>query len=47
MAFMDDAMDPGMMAGLARLEREKELARRRYAGKSVAKRFRKIPGSRF
>ena len=39
MAFMDGAMDPGMMAGLARLEREKELARQRYARKKAMKKL--------
>jgi|GEM_PF-2104852 len=39
MAFMGGAMDPGMMAGLARLEREKELARQRYARKKALKKL--------
>jgi len=39
MAFMDGVIDPGMMAGLARLEREKELARQRYARKKALKKL--------
>ena len=39
MAFMGGAIDPGMMAGLARLEREKELARQRYARKKALKKL--------
>ena len=39
MAFMDGAIDPGMMAGLARLEGEKELARQRYARKKALKKL--------
>ena len=39
MAFMGGAVDPGMMAGLARLEREKELARQRYARKKALKKL--------
>ncbi len=38
-AFMDGKMDTGMQAGLARLEREKELARQRYAKKKALKKL--------
>ena len=35
MAFMGVAINSGMIAGLTRLEREKELARQRYARKKA------------
>ncbi len=37
MAFLEGQVDPGMVAGLARLEWEKELARQRYARKKALK----------
>ena len=39
MAFMGGAMAPGMLAGLARLEREKELARQGYTRKKALKKL--------
>ena len=39
MTLMDGQMDTGMLEGLARLEREKELARQRYARKKALKKL--------
>lgn len=39
MSLLDGTLDPGMVAGLARLEREKELARQRYARKKAMKKL--------